>query len=64
MLPPAERLIGAQLDRYISDKLYWVLHAPRQTGKTTFLLDWKSNLKKLTWNVEQTAQGDVTIVGC
>jgi hypothetical protein len=36
MLPPADRLIGAQLDRYISDRLYWVLHAPRQTGKTTF----------------------------
>ncbi|MFP3043433.1 PD-(D/E)XK nuclease domain-containing protein [Treponema primitia] len=40
MLPPAERLVGAQLDRYIADKLYWVLHAPRQTGKTTFLQSW------------------------
>jgi hypothetical protein len=40
MLPPEERLIGAQLHRYIRDKLYWVLHAPRQTGKTTFLLNW------------------------
>ncbi|MHC6203821.1 ATP-binding protein [Breznakiellaceae bacterium SP9] len=40
MLPPAERLIGAQLPRYIKDNLYWVLHAPRQTGKTTFLLSW------------------------
>jgi len=40
MLPPADRLIGAQLDRYIDDKLYWVLHAPRQTGKTTFLQNW------------------------
>jgi hypothetical protein len=40
MLPPADRLIDAQLDRYISDKLYWVLHAPRQTGKTTFLQSW------------------------
>jgi len=40
MLPPADRLIGARLDRYISDSLYWVLHAPRQTGKTTFLIDW------------------------
>jgi hypothetical protein len=28
------------LDRYIGDKLYWVLHAPRQTGKTTFLQSW------------------------
>ena len=40
MLPPAERLIGASLDRYIRDQLYWVLHAPRQTGKTTFLQSW------------------------
>ncbi|GHV32700.1 hypothetical protein AGMMS4952_23560 [Spirochaetia bacterium] len=40
MLPPEERLEGAQLHRYIGDKLYWVLHAPRQTGKTTFLQSW------------------------
>ena len=40
MLPPNDRLVGAQLHRYISDKLYWVLHAPRQTGKTTFLQSW------------------------
>ena len=40
ILPPADRLVGAQLDRYVEDKLYWVLHAPRQTGKTTFLQAW------------------------
>lgn len=40
MLPPEERLVGAQLHRYIGDELYWVLHAPRQTGKTTFLQSW------------------------
>jgi len=40
MLPPEDRLVGAQLSRYIRDKLYWVLHAPRQTGKTTFLQSW------------------------
>src|SRR5215469_9884353 len=40
MLPPADRLVGAQLHRYIRDNLYWVLHAPRQTGKTTFLQNW------------------------
>jgi len=40
MLPPEERLEGAQLHRYIRDKLYWTLHAPRQTGKTTFLQSW------------------------
>jgi len=40
MLPPEDRLVGAQLHRYIGDELYWVLHAPRQTGKTTFLQSW------------------------
>ncbi|MCI5117676.1 MAG: ATP-binding protein [Candidatus Electrothrix sp. LOE1_4_5] len=40
MLPPKDRLIGASLDRYIRDELYWVLHALRQTGKTTFLQFW------------------------
>jgi hypothetical protein len=40
MLPPEERLVGAQRGRYIRDKLYWVFHAPRQTGKTTFLQSW------------------------
>jgi len=40
MLPPEDRLLGAQLQRYIRDQLYWVLHAPRQTGKTTFLQSW------------------------
>ncbi|MDR0441446.1 MAG: PD-(D/E)XK nuclease domain-containing protein [Candidatus Accumulibacter sp.] len=50
MLPPAERLRGAQLHRYVSDKLYWMLHAPRQTGKTTFLQSWMRELN---------ARGDV-----
>ncbi|MDR2383038.1 MAG: PD-(D/E)XK nuclease domain-containing protein [Prevotellaceae bacterium] len=40
MLPPEDRLVGSQLHRYIKDMLYWVLHAPRQTGKTTFLQSW------------------------
>jgi hypothetical protein len=40
MLPPEDRLVDSQLHRYIKDKLYWVLHAPRQTGKTTFLQSW------------------------
>ncbi|MCL2193408.1 MAG: ATP-binding protein [Treponema sp.] len=44
MLPPAERLVGAQLHRYIRDSLYWVLHAPRQTGKTTFLKSWAKEI--------------------
>ena len=44
MLPPADRLVGAQLHRYIRDSLYWVLHAPRQTGKTTFLQSWAKEI--------------------
>jgi len=44
MLPPADRLVGAQLHRYIRDSLYWVLHAPRQTGKTTFLQSWANEI--------------------
>jgi len=44
MLPPADRLAGAQLHRYIRDNLYWVLHAPRQTGKTTFLRSWMQEI--------------------
>lgn len=48
MLPPAERLVGAQLHRYIRDKLYWVLHAPRQTGKTTFLQSWMTEINRGT----------------
>jgi len=40
MLPAHERLVGAHIDRYIKNQLYWVLHAPRQTGKTTFLQSW------------------------
>jgi len=44
MLPPADRLVGAQLHRYIRDSLYWVLHAPRQTGKTTFLKNWANEI--------------------
>ena len=40
MLPPEDRLVGAQLHRYIKHRLYWVLHAPRQMGKTTFLQSW------------------------
>jgi hypothetical protein len=46
MLPPEDRLVSAQLHRYIRDELYWVLHAPRQTGKTTFLLSWMREINE------------------
>jgi hypothetical protein len=44
MLAPEQRLVYGQLSRYIESKLYWVLHAPRQTGKTTFLQSWMREL--------------------
>jgi len=44
ILPPEARLVRAQLDRYIDSKLYWVLHAPRQSGKTTFLQSWMRSI--------------------
>ena len=40
VLDTKTRLVGSDLNRYIQSKLYWVLHAPRQTGKTTFLQSW------------------------
>jgi len=33
MFPPEDRLVGAQLHRYIRDQLYLTLHAPRHTDK-------------------------------
>ncbi|MEL7354095.1 MAG: ATP-binding protein, partial [Cyanobacteria bacterium J06560_5] len=36
MLPPLERL--PNLERLIAQQGYFVLHAPRQTGKTTAML--------------------------
>ena len=46
MLPPAARLVHAQLHRYIDAQLYWVLHAPRQMGKTTFLQSWMREINE------------------
>jgi hypothetical protein len=44
MLPPEQRLVRAQLERYVGNELYWVLHAARQTGKTTFLKSWMKTI--------------------
>jgi hypothetical protein len=52
MIEPEGRLVGAQLHRYIKNQLYWVLHAPRQTGKTTFLQSW---MKKINASGEALA---------
>jgi hypothetical protein len=44
MLPPEARLPKRDLQRLIDRELYWVLHAPRQTGKTSFLMSWMKTL--------------------
>jgi len=44
MLPPEARLPKRDLQRFIEQELYWVLHAPRQTGKTSFLMSWMNTL--------------------
>ncbi|GHV84987.1 hypothetical protein AGMMS50230_05950 [Spirochaetia bacterium] len=65
MLPPKERLVGAQLDRYIGDKLYWVLHAPRQTGKTTFLQSWMREINAGNGgNTTEAIASYVTVEAC
>jgi hypothetical protein len=66
MLPPEDRLVGAQLHRYIRDKLYWVLHAPRQTGKTTFLKSWMRTINSgseaiACYTSIETCQGITTL---
>jgi Cdc6-like AAA superfamily ATPase len=38
--------VHAQLHRYIDAQLYWVLHAPRQMGKTTFLQSWMREINE------------------
>ncbi len=66
-LPPLERFDLDEVLRLIAAKRYFVLHAPRQTGKTSALLALRDLLNEagahrcLYANVEagQTARGDV-----
>jgi hypothetical protein len=37
-LPPLERFDLAEIKMLLAQKKYFVMHAPRQTGKTTFML--------------------------
>ena len=67
MIDPLERLHLSEVAALIEQKRYFVLHAPRQTGKTTSLLALMAHLNKagqyraLYVNVEvaQTAREDV-----
>ena len=66
-IPPLERLDRDELLNLIGSKRYFVLHAPRQTGKTSALLTLRDLLNRsggyrcVYANVEtaQTARGDV-----
>ena len=66
-IPPLERLDLDEVLRLIRDERYFVLHAPRQTGKTSALLALRDLLNEVGEhrcvyaNVEtgQTARGDV-----
>ena len=66
-IPPLERLDLDEVLRLIRDERYFVLHAPRQTGKTSVLLALRALLNTggghrcVYANVEagQTARGDV-----
>lgn len=44
MLPAAERLHDENVLRLIAQKSYFVVHAPRQTGKTTAMLEFARTL--------------------
>lgn len=39
MLPATERLDELNVDRLLAQKSYFILHAPRQTGKTTAIIE-------------------------
>ncbi len=66
-IPPLGRFDLGEILRLVDDKRYFVLHAPRQTGKTSALLALRDLLNErgrhrcLYANVEpaQTARGDV-----
>ena len=66
-IPPLQRLNLTEVRRFIRDKRYFVLHAPRQTGKTSALLALRDLLNAeddyrcVYANVEggQTAREDV-----
>ena len=67
MIDPLQRIDVESIERLIEDHRYFVLHAPRQTGKTTCLLalmhhlNTQNTYRALYVNIEaaQAARGDV-----
>ncbi|MBK5967954.1 MULTISPECIES: ATP-binding protein [Thiorhodovibrio] len=68
-LPPLQRVDWTEINHLIGTKRYFVLHAPRQTGKTSTLLAIMAELNResrfacVYANIEgaQAARGDATI---
>ena len=65
-VPPLDRVNLSEILQLIKNKRYFVLHAPRQTGKTSILLSLRDHLNAVEYrcvyvNVEiaQTAREDV-----
>ena len=48
-IPPLERLNLDDIRELVRDKRYFVLHAPRQTGKTSALLALRDLLNSRAW---------------
>ena len=51
MLPATARLVNGDVHQLIAQQAYFVVHAPRQTGKTTAMIELARQL---------TASGDYT----
>ena len=60
MLPPEERLVGAQLHRYISDKL--ATDAPAHL----VIFDRRPNTKEKSWDerISWEHDGDINVLRC
>jgi hypothetical protein len=65
MVDPIERLVV--VEKLISEKLYFTLHAPRQTGKTTFLhaltrkLNAEGKYISVVASCERAGYGSITV---
>lgn len=70
-IPPLARLDVDELLRLVRDKRYFVLHAPRQTGKTSALLALRDLLNSGAWGSSgahfhpaPTGQRDLAVLDC
>ena len=65
MVDPLKRL--REVERLIEKKLYFTIHAPRQTGKTTYLyalagkLNWEKKYIALVVSFERAGVGSIPL---